>query len=283
MQFIKIGGNLKKDEVKNLINRYFSDSKVTIKSEEYQGRYEFEFTLDNKRNLEDIAFYRAIANLVQDIILEIYIKPIIIDRVLKICGDYSSEDKETIFASAHSTILNENYYIKEKSKINEEILNYIIENNHIVIDGFMNFRLRRYIYVLDISIEKSIGELEVEKEYQEFMNMLQYFVDIQEPKYELVNVIIKNNDYFLLDNDNNTIENGLLEYTPEEEFYRDISKADLLVSSLIVISPLKIKLHVEEGEEEELVSVISQVFGDKVEFCHGCEKCEIKTKLEKGK
>ncbi|WMM23656.1 putative sporulation protein YtxC [Tissierella sp. MB52-C2] len=283
MQSIKIGGNLKKDEVKNLINRYFSDSKVTIKSEEYQGRYEFEFTLDNKRNLEDIAFYRAIANLVQDIILEIYIKPIIIDRVLKICGDYSSEDKETIFASAHSTILNENYYIKEKSKINEEILNYIIENNNIVIDGFMNFRLRKYIYVLDISIEKSIGELEVEKEYQEFMNMLQYFVEIQEPKYELVNVIIKNNDYFLLDNDNNTIENGLLEYTPEEEFYKDISKADLLVSSLIVISPLKIKLHVEEGEEEELVSIISQVFGDKVEFCHGCEKCEIKTKVKKGK
>ncbi|MBU5427324.1 putative sporulation protein YtxC [Tissierella pigra] len=283
MQAIKIGGNLKKDEVQNLINRYFSDSKVTIREEDYQERYEFEFTLNNKRNIEDIAFYRAIANLIQDIILEIYIKPIIIDRVLKICGNYSSADKEIIFASAHSTILNQNYYIKEKNKINEEILNHIIENNHIIIDGFMNFRLRRYIYILDISIEKSIGEFEVEKEYQEFMNMLKYFVDVQEPKYELVNVIIKNNDYFLLDQDNNIIENGLLEYTPEEEFYKDISKADLLVSSLIVISPLKIKIHIEEGEEEELISVISKVFGDKIEFCHGCEKCEIKTKVKKGK
>ena len=40
MQVIKIGGNVNKDEVINLINRYFSNSKVSIQEEEYEGRYE---------------------------------------------------------------------------------------------------------------------------------------------------------------------------------------------------------------------------------------------------
>ncbi len=283
MQAIKVGGNLNIDEVRKLINRYFSNSKISVKEEEYEGRFEFSLSLETKKNLEDIAFYRAIANLVQDIILEIYIKPIIMDRVVKICDDYSLADKEKIVTSTHSTILNENYYIKEKGIVNEEILNYLIENNAILIDGFMNFRLRRFIYIIDISVEKAIGQFEIEREYLEFLSMLQYFVDIQEPKYELVNVIIKDNDYFLLDKDNNIIENGLLEYAPDDKWYEDISKADLLVSSLIVLSPIKLVLHVEEGKEKELVNVISQVFRDKVQICDGCEICKLKTKLKKGK
>lgn len=283
MQAIKVGGNLNIDEVRKLINRYFSNSKISVKEEEYEGRFEFSLSLETKKNLEDIAFYRAIANLVQDIILEIYIKQIIMDRVVKICDDYSLTDKEKIVTSTHSTILNENYYIKEKGMVNEEILNYLIENNAILIDGFMNFRLRRFIYIIDISVEKAISEFEIEMEYLEFLSMLQYFVDIQEPKYELVNVIIKDNDYFLLDKDNNIIENGLLEYAPDDRWYEDISKADLLVSSLIVLSPIKLVLHVEEGKEKELVNVISQVFRDKVQICDGCEICKLKTKLKKGK
>lgn len=283
MQAIKVGGNLNIDEVRKLINRYFSNSKISVKEEEYEGRFEFSLSLETKKNLEDIAFYRAIANLVQDIILEIYIKQIIMDRVVKICDDYSLTDKEKIVTSTHSTILNENYYIKEKGMVNEEILNYLIENNAILIDGFMNFRLRRFIYIIDISVEKAISEFEIEREYLEFLSMLQYFVDIQEPKYELVNVIIKDNDYFLLDKDNNIIENGLLEYAPDDRWYEDISKADLLVSSLIVLSPIKLVLHVEEGKEKELVNVISQVFRDKVQICDGCEICKLKTKLKKGK
>jgi len=66
MQVIRIGGDVNKDEVINLINRYFSNSKVSIQEEEYEGRYEFSLSLGNKKSLADIAFYRAIANLVQD-------------------------------------------------------------------------------------------------------------------------------------------------------------------------------------------------------------------------
>ena len=283
MEAIKIGSNEKKDEVKVIIERYFSNSKVKIEEEDYEKRFLFSFSLGKKKNIEDIALYNTVAKLVRDIILEIYIKSIIKDRVTKICSDYSLAEKEEIIVSTHSTLMNENYYIREKNIVNEDIVDYLIENNTLLIDGYMNFRLRKFLYLVDISIEKAIGDIEIEREYLEFLNMLQYFVDIQEPKSELVNVVIKDNDYYLLDKDNKVIENGLLNDMVEDLAYEDISKSDLLISSLIVLSPMKLIMHIEEGKEKELVTVISQVFKEKVQFCNGCEICKIKAKLNKGR
>ncbi len=36
--------------------------------------------------------------------------------------------------------------------------------------------------------------------------ILQYFVDVQEPKYNLINLIFENNDYKLLDEEDNIID-----------------------------------------------------------------------------
>lgn len=283
MQIIKIGGNANKDEVASLVSKYFSNSKVKIQQDDYENRYEYLFEFGKKKALEDIALYNTVASLVKDIIIEIYTKQLIKDRVVKICADYSQSEKEEIIVSTHSILNNEDYFTKEKGMIYEEILNYLIENNALLIDGFMNFRLNRFLYTIDIAIEKAVGEFEVEKEYLEFLNMLQYFVDIQVPKYDVINVIVKDSDYFLLDKDNEIIENGLLEEMPDDPLYDEVSKADLLISSLIVLAPLNIILHIQEGNEKELVSVISQVFRDKVKICNGCEICKIESMLRKGK
>mgnify|MGYP001062723691 FL=1 len=283
MHAIKIGGDTNKDEVKILIGRYFSNSQVNIQEDDYKGRFEFSFSLGKKKDIDDISLYNTIASLVNDIILEIYFKHLIRERVSKICSDYSTPDKEEIISYTHSNLVNENFFAREKNIVMEEILNHLIENNVLFIDGFLNFRLRRFLYMIDIAIEKAIGQLEVEKEYLEFLNMLQYFVDIQEPKADLVNVIIKDGDYYLLDKDNNPIENGLLTSMEGDYWYEDISKADLLVSSLIVLSPRKLIIHINEGEEKELIDLISQVFKDKVEFCRACDLCTSKSKVKRGK
>ncbi|HEY8363097.1 MAG TPA: putative sporulation protein YtxC [Tissierellaceae bacterium] len=283
MHAIKIGGDANKDEVKIIIGRYFANSSVNIQEDDYDGRFEFCFSPGKKKEIDDISFYHKIANLVNDIIFEIYIKYLIKDRVSKICSDYSTPDKEEIISYTHSNLLDENYFTREKKMVHEEILNHLIENNVLLIDGFIKFKLRKFLYMIDIAIEKAISQLEVEKEYQEFLNMLQYFADIQEPKAELINVIISDGDYFLLDENNNLIEENKLFASMEKDFLQeDISKADLLVSSLIVLSPKKLIIHIKEGEEKELVELMKQVFDGRVEFCSGCEICKSKSKLKKG-
>lgn len=281
MQAVKIGGNAYRNDVDNLIGRYFSNSRIKIQVEDYSSRFEYSFAPFKKKIIEEFEFYNKMANLVKDIIIEIYVLQIIKDRVAKICIDYSASEKEEIIVSAHSIIKNQDFFTKEKEMVYEEILNYLIENKSIIIDGFMRFRLARFLYVIDISIEKAVGEYEVEKEYLEFLNMLQYFVDIQIPKYDTINVIVRDGDYILLDKDNEIIENGLLEIMPEDPIYDEISKADLLISSLIILAPLELIIHMEEDKEKELTSVISQVFRNKVRFCSGCDMCNIKSKISK--
>ena len=48
MHAIKIGGDTDKDEVKIIIGRYFSNSKVNIQEDDYDGRFEFSFSLGKK-------------------------------------------------------------------------------------------------------------------------------------------------------------------------------------------------------------------------------------------
>lgn len=280
---IRIGGNKDRDTIRDMVDKYFFNSKVKIEEQGYEDRFDFLFYLGKQKSIDEISFYDKLANLIQDIIVNIYIKDVIKDRVIKICTEYTSDEKKEIIRLTHRILKDRNSYPEERVEVNRNLIDYLIENNNLLIDGYMNFRLKEYLYLVDISIEKSIFALESEKEYEEFLGMLQYFVDIQEPKLELVNVIIKDNNYILLDMDNNILEDGALDEVEHDLYYEDISKADLLISSLIVISPYRLVVHIEEGEQEEIITVISQVFRDRVTFCDGCEKCSINTKVESEK
>lgn len=280
---IRIGGNKDRDTIRDMVDKYFFNSKVKIEEQGYEDRFDFLFYLGKQKSINEISFYDKLANLIQDIIVNIYIKDVIKDRAIKICTEYTSDEKKEIVKLTHGILKDRNSYAEERVEINRNLIDYLIENNNLLIDGYMNFRLKEYLYLVDISIEKSIFALESEKEYEEFLGMLQYFVDIQEPKLELVNVIIKDNNYILLDMDNNILEGGDLDEVEHDLYYEDISKADLLISSLIVISPDRLVVHIEEGEQEEIITVISQVFRDRVTFCDGCEKCSINTKVESEK
>lgn len=283
MEPIRIGGNGDKDTVKNMLNKHFFNSKVEIQEQDYDKRFDFMFYLAKNKSFDEIAFYDSLANLIQDIVINIYVKQIIKDRVGKICTQYTLDEKNEIIKYTHNILKNKNNYPKERQGINRDIVDYLIENKSISIDGYMRFRLKEYLYIVDISIEDAIFDLESEREYEEFLSMLQYFVDIQEPKLELVNVIIQDQDYFLIDLDNEILETGILDEINKDLYGEEVSKADLLVSSLIVLSPEKLVIHIEEGKEKELMDVISEIFRDRVTICNGCEKCKINVKLKRGK
>lgn len=276
MEAIKIGGDAGREDVKDILDKYFLNAKLNIEEKDYENRFEFIFFPGRKKSFYDISLYSQLGKLVNDIIMKIYIKKIIRERTDKICRDYSSKEKQEIMKESHCILLNENYFAVEKNRILEEIIDYIMENNSIIIDGFVNFRMNRFLYIIDISIEKAISNFEIEREYQEFISMLQYFVDIQEPKADEVNLIFNDDDYLLLDKEHNRIEEVTLEDINDELFGEGISKSDLLVSSLIVLSPLKLVIH---GKQEgEVIDVVSKIFKDKIEFCDGCDICQEKSK-----
>ena len=125
---------------------------------------------------------------------------------------------------------------------------------------------------LEDSIGRAVEELLMEREYNEFIKLLRYFVEIQQPKVDTVNVI-KNidNSYKLLDGDWNVISDELLEDLAEEVGENNINFDDLLISSLITLAPNKIILHVEiTSSNREILDTIRKVFNQRMNICCGC-------------
>ena len=142
------------------------------------------------------------------------------------------------------------------------------ENRQLSLEGFVRFRLKEYLDELEYMVGRSVDELLIDKEYNEFIRLLQYFVEIQEPKIEEVHVLLEDDEkYTLLDGGYRVINNDMLEDVAREISDNEISDDDLLISSLITIAPNKIVIHDSyKIKNTELLTTIKNVFCGKVEM-----------------
>lgn len=240
---------------------------------------------DNVTNI----FKHYIANGIADLILGVYQNQII-DRILATKYSYFDKfEREKIKANT-TDYLKKNEYIttegiiykiSKKARILKIVLEFLDFNNEINIEGFIKFRLRFYIDIIEDAIDKNIEDFLVEREFKEFIKILQYFVEIQEPKIDVVNVLLKDKKYELLDGKNTVINNDFLEEIADELSDIDINYDDLLISSLITIAPRKIIIHVDESSyRNDIIDIIKNVFSNKVTICNGCKLCGFDTNIK---
>ena len=224
------------------------------------------------------------ADFIQSIILDFYSRELISERVNKVIKEIGGLDHYNIKEKVYEVLIDDKEFVREKSMLNHELLSYLIENNILIIDGYLTFRPKTFNYLIDKAIDKVIIEIQLEKEYDEFIYMLQTFVDSQYPKIDLVNVVIKNDRFQLLDADNNKINNDYIEIILEDLFDDDINQSDILLSSLLAVSPLNIVIHIEEGKENELIEVLKKIFRNRIKICDGCSLCymhDIERKIDR--
>lgn len=131
------------------------------------------------------------ADFIQSIILDFYSRELISERVNKVIKEIGGLDHYNIKEKVYEVLIDDKEFVREKSMLNHELLSYLIENNILIIDGYLTFRPKTFNYLIDKAIDKVIIEIQLEKEYDEFIYMLQTFVDSQYSKIDLVNVVIK--------------------------------------------------------------------------------------------
>lgn len=157
------------------------------------------------------------------------------------------------------------------NQILAEVNQYMESNALFYLEGFLRFRLKDYFKELEISIEKAVENFLIEQEYNEFLRLLRYFVEIQEPRIEEVHVMIKGKQSFcLLDEEKQPINEDQLQGVLTE-LNEDVDYEDLLLSTLITISPRRIVLHIVK--RTEIVETILNVFRERVIICQGCDLC----------
>ena len=112
---------------------------------------------------------------------------------------FSQTDRKEILRESLSIVKNEDksflntlLQIRRRNIIVKSLMEYFESSNTIILDGFINFRLKEYMKDLEEIVEKAVDNFLMEREYREFIRLLKYFVDIQEPKYENVHIIANN-------------------------------------------------------------------------------------------
>lgn len=165
------------------------------------------------------------------------------------------------------------YYINRRNKIVSKIIDCIKENNEININGFMTFRSREIEEEFQGIVDKIVEDYMIEKEYDEFIKLLKYFVDIQESKIEELNIYAnKEGQYVLKDSNGENVETKLVEELGGIK--SSVNVDDVLISELITLSPEKIIIHSKSNFiNKELLQTITSVFENRVIFCSKCEYC----------
>ncbi|MCB2300728.1 putative sporulation protein YtxC [Clostridium tagluense] len=168
------------------------------------------------------------------------------------------------------------YCINRKNSIMDKITKCIEENKEINISGFLTFRTKALKTDLECMVDKVVEEYMVEKEYNEFIKLLKYFVDIQESKVDEINILIeKNGEYYLKDEQGNDLAGDMLMELPKVKFDSKENTEELIISTMITSAPKKIIIHcVHNCKNKELLQTLSKVFVDKIYYCEECAACE---------
>lgn len=162
-----------------------------------------------------------------------------------------------------------------RNRILYRLLEYFEDNDTIILEGFINFRLRSYLDELQGTVDQAALELLLQNEQQELVTLLQYFVEMQNSREDLVHVVFKPQDGFdLQDEKHHSIQDKYIDDMLLSLVGSTISMDDLLISSLITISPMKIIIHAVNGENRrEVVRTVVAVFENRVEQCSTCQLC----------
>lgn len=267
MTAIEIGTDLPKDKLNDIINSSTFSSQMDCLS--FNNRDIYSFKIENME-YDDIYIYNSMADLVQNIINKLYMKNLIKRRTMKLLRGFVDDEYKDIEDIVYEILLDENSFKQEKTKLKIEIREYLVNNKSIIIDGYLRFRDKSFVDLIDRIIEKVVIEMQMEEEYDDFVEMLRYYIELQIPKIETINVIIKGKEFILMDANKNIIEcKSIIEFEKE-----DASKADVLLSSLIILSPRNLIVHIKNDKEIELMNVLKSLFRERVKFCYTCNICD---------
>ncbi len=158
--------------------------------------------------------------------------------------------------------------LQERRRVVENILKgYFLENEIGNIEGIVTFRLNEYKSKLCDLADKIVDEYYLSREYDDFVDLLKYFISVQNTRAEIVYIVVNDEDmYSVLDEEKHDITKEVIsDLVPQNEI-KYVTYDDLLISMLISIAPKKIIVNNKEKiKNVQLFETVEKVF-EKVEY-----------------
>jgi len=292
-QYLSIGVNDNAENIVQQIDKELQQLKeksinYSIKEINFEGETSVVCNIEeealiskNSNQYELLKFH--VSNALADHVIKQYEEKLLIRIINSNYGYFNSSEKKEILHISQKIIRNDDkvffntlFQIRRRNMIIKKLMEYFEGSSNIILDGFVNFRLKEYIKELEEIIDNAVDDFLIEREYKEFIRLLRYFVEIQDSKFNFVHVIMQYGDqYILLDEKKQEITNECIQDFLTELPETEINHDDLLVSSLITLAPKSIIIHNwERFKNQKLLDTIKNVFSGKVVLCSGCSICE---------
>ncbi len=160
-----------------------------------------------------------------------------------------------------------------RTQVLSQLEEYLGRQDYLNIHGLLVFRLEKWQAALRRCLDQAVDEFLMEKEYQEFIRLLKYFVQLQEPKVYQVHVALdRQGNLVLLDQDYNYIEEQ-----GESADWDDLTgdRDDFLINTLIAVAPRKIVLHRQvQSQYPKAADTLKHIFEKRVSLCRRCKICQ---------
>ncbi len=156
----------------------------------------------------------------------------------------------------------------ERVEVVENILKgYFKENKNCNVEGIVNFRFYEYKKVLNALSEDLVDIYYLNREYDDFIELLRYFISVQDSRPELIYLVVNRYGmYTILNEKRQDITNRCLSEFLRPEDIRNECFDDLLISIVITLAPKKILVENREYiKNKQLFETLEKVF-EKVEY-----------------
>ena len=209
---------------------------------------------------EKISFFdEKLSSIITDTILKFYKEKMIKKIIIQNCC-------EIIESSEYEQIS------KEKEYIHEAVLQYVIENKSMILEGFVNFRIKEYIKYLDSIVDIAVNKYIIEKEYNEFISLLRMYINSKKSNIKNLHLIYGKSELTILDENKNIVP--LCKEIYNAKFLSDIifSENDYALNTLLTLLPQRIEIHLLDSEDE-FIKTVKLIFEDRVYICRECNIC----------
>lgn len=217
---------------------------------------------------ENEAHLNNVCHILSDYIIEHYEEKFIYKIVFKNIEFFTKYQKREIYKIVLLKLQEDkDFYAVRHRIVFEKLKEYFLEEHTIIINGFAVFRLNEYINVLENYILTQIDEYLIQKDYDEFLELMKYFVNLSEPKCAHIDAYFDGKDYHIYNQNHMEITDMFSKDLLSN--YEDvaITADDIFLSLLINIAPTHICIHnIEAIPNKELLNTIQKIFGPRIEY-----------------
>lgn len=263
---------------KNILNYLVGSFKRNTPSNFYLSKHKFKIynnIIIHYTGNDVTLFYNYISSLIQHAILKFYEDKILYNFINYDYFYFTDTEKDTIFDISKQLLKeNESIYNSRLNILYHLCHNYVKNNKSMILDGFVNFRIREYSIILNELVVEAASTFTIKKEYDEFIELLKSYVNTAPPTAKEVHLVYFSDDSLLLDENKNIIK--IDRNISSAKYLSDItfSTNDYCLNTLLNIIPKRIYIHLlNDNKNNEFLDTLCAIFGKRIIICLDCNIC----------